>query len=144
MKISFYDLEALGEVHKFVLENKGRGLIDKVSNKVNLSKNEILRILKRLEKLGIIKDLKVNSRVFNCTIVEQDMINGTVLMKKYDFILTKEPQENDKDVKIRELKEENEKLREENESLRWDIKMLKKFGKSFKEKLDEVKVVSGD
>lgn len=144
MKIAYYELEDIVAVHKYLLESKGRGLIDKISSTLNLPKNDISRILKRLEKLGVIKDLKIQSSVFNCTLIERDRIDATILMKKYGLILIKEPQDDEKDIKIRKLMEENEEMRKEIEALHRDIRMLKKYGKLFKEEIKEVEVVSGE
>jgi DNA-binding Lrp family transcriptional regulator len=144
MKISYYELEDILAVHKFIIETKGKGLIDKISSMLNLPKSDILRILKRLEKLGVIKDLKINPSIFNCTLVERDRIDATILMKKYGFSLIKEPREDEKDIRIRKLMEENEEMRKEIEALHRDMSMLKRYGKSFKEKIKEVEVVSGE
>jgi|GEM_PF-2230193 predicted transcriptional regulator len=147
MKISANELKDLSALHSLILEGKGRGFIDDLSKKLNLSQSRLLKLLNQLKILGIIGNLNVTSKIFKCIIFEKDRIDVNLLMNKYGFILWQEENKEEagkKDVQIKMLKKENEELKNQIHKMQLEIKMLKTYGKSLIEKLKDVEVVSGD
>jgi len=146
MKISAKELEDLSALHYLLLGKKGRGFIDDLSKKLNISKSKFLKVINQLKILGVIGNLKISSNIFKCSIFEKDQIDVNLLINKYGFILWREESKESAEQKdiIRVLKKENEELKNQVEKLQLEIKMLKTYGKSFKEKLKDVEVVPGD
>jgi hypothetical protein len=132
----------MSDMHTYLSQAKGLVTIEEARCRLGMSKTDFNVTLRLLVKLGIIEELKIRSRTFSCILKEREKITIELLMKKYGFMLCRELEMEDK--RLETLAEENEMLKKEIERLKLELSMRKKYGKSFDEKLEDVKVVSGD
>jgi DNA-binding transcriptional regulator GbsR (MarR family) len=142
MKLNYYQFKNIADMHAYLSEAKGLLAIEEARRRLGMSKCDFNASLRLLAKLGIIEKLKICSRTFSYILKECERITIELLMRKYGFMLCRQLEGEDKQLDT--LAEENEMLKKEIERLNLEISMRKKYGKSFAEKLEDVRVVSGD
>lgn len=138
MRLTYTDLEIIQSVYKALLNLKGRGLIDQTAKNLNIELNRFLKILKYLNDIGIITNLKIKSRIFTCSLLEKGEINSELLMKKYDLILVKDDLEKATRIELNQMK----RIEEENKMLKEKIRKLE--SEIIRLRLKGSEVISGD
>jgi hypothetical protein len=149
MRLDDATLDSIKRVHRALIRSlSSQNLFPLVTQHTGVKEIEAKKALIFLEKFGFIKDLKISGNAFSTVLIRKKEINADWLIDERDFILVSMSNDEDTDEKSsREtsaLKAEIENLKKKLANAQRDLRCYKRYGKSFKEKVESAKINHGE
>lgn len=149
MRLDGVTLDSIKRVHRTLIKSRNsQNLFPLVTQNTGVKKLDAKKALIFLEKFGFIKDLKISGNAFSTVLIRKEEINADWLIDERDFILVSQSDHEDIDdknsKKIATLKDEIENQKKKLADAQRDLRCYKRYGKSFKEKVESAKINHGE
>ena len=149
MRLDGGTLDSIKRVHRALIKSRrSQNLFPLVTQNTGAKELDLKKALIFLEKFGFIKDLKISGNAFSTVLIRKEEINADWLIDERDFILVPKSdkkniyKKNSKEIAL--LKDEIENLKKKLADAQRDLRCYKRYGKSFKEKVESAKINYGE